>query len=43
VAEARRVAEQIVAVDPQLDAVPALKAFIRRVLPEGDAHFIEAG
>ncbi|WP_152348195.1 ATP-dependent DNA helicase RecG [Brevibacterium sp. CFH 10365] len=43
VAEAKRVAEQIVAVDPTLEAVPALRAFIRRVLPEDDAHFIEAG
>ena len=43
VAEAKKIAEQIVAVDPTLEAVPALKAFIRRVLPEDDAHFIEAG
>ncbi|WP_210602683.1 ATP-dependent DNA helicase RecG [Brevibacterium oceani] len=43
VAEAKTVAEQIVAVDPSLEAVPALRAFIRRVLPEDDAHFIEAG
>ncbi|MGR6091901.1 ATP-dependent DNA helicase RecG [Brevibacterium sediminis] len=43
VAEAKTIAEQIVAVDPTLEAVPALKAFIRRVLPEDDAHFIEAG
>ena len=43
VAEAKTIAEQIVAVDPSLEAVPALRAFIRRVLPEDDAHFIEAG
>lgn len=43
VAEAKTIAEQIVAIDPTLEAVPALKAFIRRVLPEDDAHFIEAG
>ncbi|SDS41661.1 ATP-dependent DNA helicase RecG [Brevibacterium siliguriense] len=43
VAEAKTLAEQIVAIDPTLEAVPALKAFIRRVLPEDDAHFIEAG
>jgi ATP-dependent DNA helicase RecG len=43
VAEAKKIAEHIVSVDPELEAVPALRAFIRRVLPADDAHFIEAG
>src|SRR5699024_6832971 len=43
VAEAKTSAEQLVAVDPSLAGVPALRAFIRRVLPADDAHFIEAG
>lgn len=42
VAEAKQVAEQIVEVDPELESVPALYAFIKRVLPDDVGHFIEA-
>lgn len=42
VAEAKKVAERNIEFDPELKDSPALRAFIRRVLPEGSGHFIEA-
>lgn len=39
---ARAYAEKIVSVDPELSSIPALRAFINRVLPAESAHFIEA-
>ena len=42
VEEARAIAEKIIAVDPELSSLPALRSFINRVLPAESAHFIEA-
>ncbi|GAA1852406.1 ATP-dependent DNA helicase RecG [Brevibacterium marinum] len=39
---AREYAEKIIAVDPGLRSLPALRRFINRVLPAESAHFIEA-
>ncbi|MBM6588604.1 ATP-dependent DNA helicase RecG [Brevibacterium sp. RIT 803] len=42
VEEARTIAEKIISVDPDLSSLPALRTFIKRVLPAESAHFIEA-